>query len=360
MSQTVAEEGTGTAALVSVVVPAFNAAKTLAEALDSILSQSYPNIEIVVVDDGSTDETEQVLARYGDSLQVVHQANTGLPGARNAGCHLARGEFIALMDADDLCAPERIAVQVQAMQRHPDAVLCCSDFSAFDGNGQVSESHGATYYSQIGDARDGLSSLFPHRESLRARLSFSASVPAGNPVEIDTHFGSVYRDLAFGNFVHPPTVMFRAETLRTAGMFDETIRYNSDWECFVRMSRLGAVVHLARPLLAYRLSDSQMSSSRGNRGRGALDLVHASAKIWRSDPDLQLRDAARMRSCQREFYSNAARALVADDKLMAAKMLAASVWCGSVNRDAVSTAIKLLLPQWLIGLVRRKRQMPGG
>ena len=142
-------------------------------------------------------------------------------------------------------------------------------------------------------------------------------------------------------------------------MFDETIRYNSDWECFVRMARIGTFVYVGRPLLAYRLSESQLSSSRGNRGKGALGVVHVSEKIWRSDPSLMFTDRDRVRSCRRAFYANAARALAEHERLQAVKMLAGSIWYGAIGWETMTTAIKLILPHRLIALARRVRSSLG-
>ena len=344
--------------LVSVVIPAFNACRTLAQALDSVRAQTYPNIEIIVVDDGSTDGTADVLRAYAESVRSIHQPNGGLPNARNTGCRSARGEFIALMDADDLCTPERITVQAGVMQCLPEAVLCCSDFASFNHNGLVASSHGETYYSMIEDAADGLSSLYPERGKFEiATKAGSASPP---PIAVDAHFGRVYRELVHGNFVHPPTVMFRRGALETAGIFDETLRYTCDWEWMVRMARIGPFIHVNRPMLEYRLSETQMSSKRHN-GEGAVDIVHAAMKIRRSDPDLMATDRDRMRMGLGEFCHHAADALAERRKANAVRMLARSVWeYGTIKSETVRTALKILMPFSLIQFVRRLRTQASG
>uniref|UniRef100_E6PV27 Glycosyltransferase 2-like domain-containing protein n=1 Tax=mine drainage metagenome TaxID=410659 RepID=E6PV27_9ZZZZ len=105
--------------LVSVVIPAHNAAATLAETLHSVLAQSYRHIEIVVVDDGSTDGTWDLLQSFGPAVRAIHQANAGLAAARNAGVAAASGTCIALHDADDLCEPECIAAQRRGLDALP-------------------------------------------------------------------------------------------------------------------------------------------------------------------------------------------------------------------------------------------------
>jgi glycosyltransferase involved in cell wall biosynthesis len=343
--------------LVSVVIPAFNAAATLNATLDSVLAQTHPRVEVVVVDDGSTDETPAVLASYGDRLRAVRQRNGGLANARNAGWRLARGDYVAIMDADDVCAPERISVQLRALQRHPEAVLCSSAFTAFDHAGFVSASHGARYYSAIRDAPDGLRSLYGQEADLE--------IPAGawpslrEPLRVPVHVGRVYPALAFGNFVHPPTAMVRRDALLAAGPFDESLRWNSDWEWFVRVSRLGPFVYAERPLLDYRLSRTQMSATPTDGGF-ALDMVAAGHKIWNADPALARTERARMRRCRRQFYIDAAYALSERRKGMAVRMLAQGAWNGAVGLEAARTGLRILLPSGILQRIRGITRRAGG
>lgn len=110
--------------LVSIIVPAYNAAAWLAETLESAFAQTWPAIEVIVVDDGSTDGTREIAERYaGRGIRIVSQENQGLSGARNSGLAVARGEYIQFLDADDLISPDKVEHQVRRLQREPrDAV----------------------------------------------------------------------------------------------------------------------------------------------------------------------------------------------------------------------------------------------
>jgi glycosyltransferase involved in cell wall biosynthesis len=110
---------------VSVVIPTFNRSATIAAAIESVLQQTYHDIEVIVVDDGSTDGTPEVLRRFGDHVRVVRQANAGPSSARNRGVAIARGCLLAFLDSDDVWLPEKIERQVALLSRGGDAICCC-------------------------------------------------------------------------------------------------------------------------------------------------------------------------------------------------------------------------------------------
>lgn len=109
---------------ISVIIPTFNRAWTLARAIDSVLAQTYAPREIIVVDDGSTDDTPDVLSAYGDGIKILAQPNRGVSSARNLGIRHSRGEFIALLDSDDRWEPEKLACQAGFFTDHSGAMIC--------------------------------------------------------------------------------------------------------------------------------------------------------------------------------------------------------------------------------------------
>ncbi len=110
--------------LVSVIIPTFNRAWTLKNAVDSVLAQDYKPIEIIVIDDGSTDNTKELLEEYRDKIQVLTQPNKGVSGARNKGIKNSKGEFIALLDSDDAWEKNKISYQVDFFEKNPHALIC--------------------------------------------------------------------------------------------------------------------------------------------------------------------------------------------------------------------------------------------
>jgi len=123
--------------LVSVVMPAYNVAWCVGRAIDSALAQDFREREVVVVDDGSTDDTAQVLAAYGDAIRVLRQENRGMSAARNAGIRAARGSYVAFLDSDDWWLPGKLSRQVELMQSRPEIGFCSTAAKVEDPEGRL-------------------------------------------------------------------------------------------------------------------------------------------------------------------------------------------------------------------------------
>ena len=121
---------------VSVIIPTFNRAALVCRAVESVLNQTYRDIEVIVVDDGSTDDTLDRLARYGTSIHVRQQPNRGVCAARNNGICAATGDYIALLDSDDFWMLWKTELQVAAFERCPDVQMTYTDAAAVDLNGE--------------------------------------------------------------------------------------------------------------------------------------------------------------------------------------------------------------------------------
>ena len=123
--------------LVSVIIPAYNREKTIRRAVDSALAQTYPSIEIIVVDDGSRDHTAEILLEYGEKLRLIRQKNGGASSARNTGIRAAQGEIIAFLDSDDAWLPHKISRQVALLDRpelaHISCCICNTELIFTDG-----------------------------------------------------------------------------------------------------------------------------------------------------------------------------------------------------------------------------------
>ncbi|MGH9541796.1 MAG: glycosyltransferase family 2 protein [Terriglobales bacterium] len=211
---------------VSAIVPCYNTAKYLPAALDSVIAQTYGDWEIVLVDDGSTDNTPAIAAEYkkrlGDRLQYVRQENRGLSAARNTAIRSARGEFLAILDADDIWLPERLARGVALMDADAEVALLHSGVLFMDAAGQP---------------------LFHPRQD-RRRLS-----------------GRIARQIYTREIHLPcPTVLIRASVLRSVGLFDEGMRATEDRDLWFRIASRHKVGYVDDVLAGYRVSAGSMSS----------------------------------------------------------------------------------------------------
>lgn len=330
---------------VSVVIPTYNSALTIDATLESVLGQDYPNFEVIVVDDGSADATPSVLAAYADRVRVICQPNGGLATARNAGMRAASGELIAWLDADDLCTPDRLAVQVAYLLASPDVALCASDFAAFDGHGIIAESYLAPYYATVRRA-GGLGGLLGEKRTM--------TFPSRGAV--DTYAGRAYEALAFGNFLHPPTMMFRRGLLEAVGEMNPAYRNITDYEWQLRATRAARVAVIDTPLLRYRLSPGQLS---GDRNTLAQKTESLKLLDWleSTDRELAASHAPRLRARRADLHAGVA-ALVADSRVVDAwRHAAIAMRHGAAPARVARACVKALLPAPLMRQARRLRAL---
>jgi sugar transferase (PEP-CTERM/EpsH1 system associated) len=220
---------------VSVIIPTYNPAATLREAIDSALAQTQPPREVIVVDDGSTQDTSWVPAAYGGRIRFVRQSNGGPASARNAGCRLAAGECLAFLDADDVWEPEKLAMQSAALAASPRAGLVYSPAARIDRAGRP--------------------------------------VPAPGPEPLRPS-GRIAEALFEQNVIPTSTVMIRRACLEAVGWFDEDPRLISveDYDLWLRIAERFEVLGIERPLVRYRVHPAGISRNT-DRSYGGERLV---------------------------------------------------------------------------------------
>jgi len=196
---------------VSVVLPTYNRGWALKQAVDSVLGQDYVNIELIVVDDGSTDDTPQLLSAFGDRLRIIWQANQGVSAARNAGIRAATGELIALLDSDDTWLPGKVTAQVEFFRANPAALIC-----------QTEEIW----------IRNGMRVNPGKRHRKEAGMIFE-------------------RSLALC-LVSPSAVMMRKSLLDEVGLFDESLPACEDYDLWLRIGWKHPIHLIDQPLIVKR------------------------------------------------------------------------------------------------------------
>ena len=249
--------GPGVPGLVSVIVPCHNRADIVGETIESVLAQTYENFEIVIVDDGSEDNTAEVVGAYADPrILYFYQPNAGLSAARNSGLNVTAGEFIAFLDSDDVWLEWKLAAQVQLFQRHPEAGLIWSDINTFSVAGKVDgERQLRTMYSAYA-AVD-----FEAAGSDRRRLSDLVSDVEAGLAASRYYLDDFFPYMFSGNLVLPSTAVVRRDRLRMAGPFDrEFTGFGAeDYHFYFRIISLGKAAFIDAPTTLYRVHSSQMS-----------------------------------------------------------------------------------------------------
>lgn len=179
---------------VSVIIPTYNRSALVCEAIDSVLAQDYWPVEVIVIDDGSTDDTAERLAAYGDRIFCIAQPNRGVSAARNAGIALARGEYLAFLDSDDLWEKNKLSAQMVFFRDHPEAQICqCEEIWIRNGK--------------------RVNPMNKHKK------------PSGMMFEPSLHLC----------LVSPSAVIIRRSLLEEVGVFDETLLACEDYDLWLRI-----------------------------------------------------------------------------------------------------------------------------
>ncbi|MDO8572007.1 MAG: glycosyltransferase [bacterium] len=208
--------------LVSILIPAYNSEKYIRETLDSAVKQTYENIEIIIIDDGSTDTTGEIVASFDDHrIRYLWKENEGIIRTRNRLLKEAKGEYLAYLDSDDIYLPEKVEEEVLFLDAHQEyALVYCDMLYFFDGKPDIFYRHTYPYYS-----------------------------------------GNVFDKLLERMFVTNTAIMFRREVLDRVGYYDETMRQVEDLPYFLKMARAGLQFgYLDKRLVHYRLRKDSNTS----------------------------------------------------------------------------------------------------
>ena len=264
---------------VSVVMGVYNGAAQLARTLDSVLTQQDVDLEFVVVDDGSTDETARILSQYAQAdprLRVITQSNQGLTRALIRGCQEACGEFIARQDAGDVSEPGRLQGQLAVMRRYPQAVFssCWSRMVAMGGE--------LLYLSKGAGLSD------------EPRWVLDPAKQYGMVDGPSTH----------------PTVMMRRDSYQDAGGYRAAFRVGQDWDLWYRLAAVGPFVMLPQPLYRFRFDGAGISATRAEEqdafARLSLQAMLLRARGESDEPVLKL--AAEMPVSSFQTHASRSRA----------------------------------------------------
>lgn len=251
--------------LVSIIVPTYNRAGLLREAIESVINQEYQDWQLIVADDGSTDDSEKIVRQYQDDLRVLYfkQDNRGQAAARNLGISHASGDLIAFLDSDNRWLPHKLAAQVSYMDQHPNVDVLYGETERIDGSGRT----------------------WPG--PIRRRFS-----------------GIVWKELLVDNFVTFNTSVVRSGKLRAVGGMDDTVRRGDDYDLWLRLARDSVFHFLPGVVTQYRVEGSRISDDVDGRMQSNLAAV---GRFIRSNPGLL--GASERRKIKARVYARFARAM---------------------------------------------------
>jgi glycosyltransferase involved in cell wall biosynthesis len=230
-------------ARVSVVIPTYNYARFLGEAIQSVLDQTYKDLEIIVVDDGSTDNTGEVVSSFTDArVKYLRQENRGVAAAQNTGIKASHGEYISILGSDDLYLPQNLEDKVKVLDSHPDIGLVYSDAYLLDKNT-------GTTLGKLWRSPKGPHPWFDPDRATRQPLK-----------EI------LYR----GCFIMPQASMMRRQVFAKVGYFDESLPTYEDWDLIIRILQHFSAELIDMPLLKLRQHDTNLTGNKEKMYQGAV------------------------------------------------------------------------------------------
>jgi len=238
------DEACLTAPRISVVIPAYNAAPYIGAAIESVIGQTYKDLEIIVVDDGSVDNTADVVQTYDSKIKYVRQENQGVSSARNHGIRVAQGELIAFLDADDVWFPEKLELQTQFLSAHEEAALVFGDLELV-ADGQVVE---------------------PSYLALKKHPWWSK--PDGVLAK------DAFANLLEENVVSTSTTLVSSRALRQVGTFDEDLPTAEDLDLWLRVAARFPIGCVPRVMCRKHVLDSSLSADYSRTAKDFLAVLN--------------------------------------------------------------------------------------
>lgn len=254
---------------ITVVIPTFNRAGMIEQAVESVLAQTLQPVEVIVVDDGSTDDTPQRLAAFDSRISYVREEHHGQAHARNTGMRLARGEYVAFLDSDDLYYPFKLELQARILDAFPEVGMTYSEFGAFDEAGFAADWQLRTYHeSAFRGAPPGYDHLFDTSIDLEGSgllrgLPIDRALTAGRRA----YFGNIFGACLLRTIVFTNSMMFRRAVLADTGLQNESLRLFEEFDFALRICRRHRVCFVDIPTYRLRYHPRQLSTTGNANGK---------------------------------------------------------------------------------------------
>ncbi len=339
---------------ISIIIPTYNRAGLVGRSVASALAAISPGDEIIVVDDGSTDDTASTLLPYRDKIRYIRTENVGPGAARNTGIDAAGCPLVAFLDSDDEWLPDKIYLQRKVMTAFPKIVFCFTDLLSRHQDGQIyhkvlkiwENDHTVGRSERRRDLKDILDSAIP--------FSSIAALPEGRP-DFNVHIGDMYAALMEVYYVWTCTIVVRKEAAGNAFLFREDKNIFEDWECFGRLAKTGPAAYLDCETAVQnvhggtRLTDLEVVQKCTAR----IELLHC---LWGADKAFMRAHFSRFQSVLHEHYRMKVRYLLKEGRTGEAwedlKIIGGGPWAYRLLTHLPASLVRLL-----IGVRRRIKKL---
>jgi glycosyltransferase involved in cell wall biosynthesis len=341
--------------LVSIIIPTYNRAYILGETLESVLSQTYGNYEAIVIDDGSSDNTRELVDSFiqrDTRIKYVKQNNAGVSAARNHGMRIAQGEYLAFLDSDDLWKPWKLSIQVAVMEQMPHVLMLWTDMESINEQGQFLS---ARYLRTMYGAYHGKDENFPFTK--HGQLSdYIQDLPAGISAETRVSHGQIFLHMLSGNLVHTSTVLFRRQRLELAELFSEEYRHaGEDYHFHLHTCRLGEVAYLDLSSIEYRLGLNDRITHPKNNLKFAQAYLKT-VKPFLNDP--QVNPQQRQQIVSNSHLWIGEQSLENNLRWQALQYFASNVFSPGYSLKSLKLMLKSLLPHQTINRLLKRKSRP--
>jgi glycosyltransferase involved in cell wall biosynthesis len=302
---------------VSVIIPTYNRASLVVETLQSALDQTYRDFEIIVIDDGSTDDTRERLEPYRDRISYFKQENKGVNAARNYGLSHASGEYIALLDSDDLWKPWLLDLFVGVLDRNPDVGFVYSDFSVLKPEGSLKHNMLKNWYTNQND----WDRLFDASSPLPPELL--EPVPDSEKGGGRLFRGDIYHASLYHPAVLPSASLYRRSMTSGERIFNEDDSTCGDWEFFARLSKAHGAAFLDLEAAFNRSHDDEVRLMRLDLSIRLRRQIRFVRRVWQADAEFMREYGDEVFAVLRDLYAGLIKVqLVSGDRAAATETIA--------------------------------------
>lgn len=292
--------------LVSVIIPTYNRAHLIADSINSILKQSYQDCEVIVVDDGSTDQTPEVLKKYKDKILYIRQENMGAGAARNRGLVEARGKYIAFLDSDDIWLDFKLELQVAVMEKMPEIGFLSTEFCIVRDSGKKINSALRTWHSKMKPWEE------VYENSIRySDLNIALVLPRK---DFSIYIGNLYYPLLKNPYVLPSSAIVRSECVKLDIKFTEGTPVYEDWEFFARLARtnVSAFLDIETAINRGHVDEVRLTQySSKTKAENRLGLIE---RVWKADIDFMEKYKKEVKEIEGEQMIILAKCLLLESK----------------------------------------------